>query len=48
MARNWFMPLVVVDLSYLYDLDLAALLALVAHNGVVGDALEGGKLVQVN
>ena len=31
-------------LRYLSDL---ALLALVAHDGVVGDALEGGELVQV-
>ena len=36
---------VVGGLSYLSDL---ALLALVAHDGVVGDALEGGELVQVN
>ena len=39
---------IVVGLSYLSDLDLGAFLVLVAHDGVVGEALEGGELVQVN
>ena len=35
-------------LSYLSDLGLGALLVLVGHNGVDGDALDDGGVVQVN